>query len=212
MAVRSSKKQLILESCANLKRPSLGLRELRRVQQDLRERLIPAKPPSLGYIASVLRGAGLQVDYEDRYAAPLIPERYAGRLEGALRFDSLAAAEATLRSLDAAYRCYRSGSDRDGASLVRKLVLHGKQRAGTLAGNARIRLEKRREKSEIATWFRVWLESPNLFFDWLELRKQTEEFRQLFPLAGVAGAAPTNAIIEELQGACPSRDLEAARE
>src|SRR5579863_2572460 len=45
MGVRSSKKQLILESCANLKRPSLGLSELRRVQQDLRQRLVPAKPP-----------------------------------------------------------------------------------------------------------------------------------------------------------------------
>ncbi|HEV2379733.1 MAG TPA: hypothetical protein VG206_08030 [Terriglobia bacterium] len=211
MAVRSSKKQLILESCANLKRPSLGLSELRRVQQDLRQRLVPAEPPSLGYIASVLRAAGLQVDYEDRYAAPLIPDRYAGRLEGVLRFDSLAAAEATLRSLDAAYRCW-SGSDRGGASLVRKLVLHGKQRAEALAGNARIRPEKRHEKREIATWFRVWLESPDLFFDWLEIRKQTEEFRQLFPLAPVPGAAATNAIIEALQVACPSRDLEAARE
>lgn len=212
MAVRSSKKQLILESAAKLKRPSLGLSELRRVQQDLRQRLVPAKPPALGYIASVLRAAGLQVEYEDRYTAPLITDRYAIRLEGVLRFDDLATAEAALRSLDAAYHCYRSSSDRDGASLVRKLVLHGKQRAGSLAGNARVRPEKRQEKREIATWFRVWLESPNLFFDWLELRKQTEEFRQLFPLAAVPGAAATHAILEEIKLACPSRDLEAVRE
>lgn len=212
MAVRSSKKQLILESGANLKRPSLGLSELRRVQQDLRQRLVPAKPPSLGYIASVLRAAGLQVDYEDRYTAPLIPDRYAGRLEGVLRFDDLTTAEAALRSLDGAYREYESGSDRAGVSLVRKLVLHGKQHAGSLAGNARVQPGKRQEKREIATWFRIWLESPNLFFDWLELRKQTEEFRQLFTLAAVPGAAATHAIVEEIELACPSRNLEAVRE
>src|SRR5580658_1181353 len=84
MAAHSSKKQLILESGANLKHERLGPAELRRVQQDLRQHLAPAKPPSLGYIASVLRQAGLRVDYEDRFTDPVIPERYASRLEGAL--------------------------------------------------------------------------------------------------------------------------------
>jgi hypothetical protein len=60
-------------------------------------------------------------------------------------------------------------------------VLRGRQRAESLAANARIRPEKRLEKREIAAWFRVWLESPTLFFDWLEIRKHTEEFRQHFP-------------------------------
>jgi hypothetical protein len=40
--------------------------------------------------------------------------------------------------------------------------------------------EKRREKQEVANWFRVWLETSDLFFDWLELRKQSEEFQRLF--------------------------------
>jgi hypothetical protein len=39
--------------------------------------------------------------------------------------------------------------------------------------------DKRAEKQEIATWFRIWLETPDLFFDWLELRKASEEFRGL---------------------------------
>jgi hypothetical protein len=181
MAAHSSKKQLILESGANLKHERLGPAELRRVQQDLRQHLAPAKPPSLGYIASVLRQAGLRVDYEDRFTDPVIPERYASRLEGALRFDDLAAAEAALACLHAAYADYESDSDREGAALVRKIVLRGKERAASLAANARIRPEKRQEKREIATWFRVWLESCHLFFDWLEVRKHTEEFRQLFP-------------------------------
>ena len=181
MGVRSSKKQMILENSANLRAQRVGPEELRRVQQDLRQRIGPSKPPSLGYIANVLRQAGMQIDYEDRYTDPVIPEPYAGRLQGALKFDGLAAAEAALRSLDAAYRDYEATADHRGVLLVRKLVLCGKQRAGSLAGNARIRPEKRDEKREIASWFRVWLESPDLFFDWLEIRKQTEEFRQLFP-------------------------------
>jgi len=151
------------------------------VQQEIREAVAPGQPPSIRYIASVLRKGGTRVDYEDRYTDPVIPDRYSSRLEGVLRFDELAAAEAALRSLDSAYRDYQADSDRAGASLVRRLVLRGRERAESLAANARIRQEKRMEKREIAGWFRVWLESPTLFFDWLEIRKQTEEFRQLFP-------------------------------
>jgi hypothetical protein len=53
-------------------------------------------------------------------------------------------------------------------------------RAGSLAANPRVSPEKRAEKREIATWFGIWLETPELFFDWLELRKASEEFRRLF--------------------------------
>lgn len=181
MRVPFSKKQLILECGAKLPQKTLGQPDLRRVQQDLRQRLAPAKPPSLAYVASVLRKAGLEVNYEDRYTDPVIPERYASRLEGVLRFEDLASAEAALRSLDSAYHDYQSGSDHSGTLLVRKIVVRGKERAESLAANERVRPEKRSEKREIAAWFRIWLESPTLFFDWLDLRKHTEDFRQLFP-------------------------------
>jgi hypothetical protein len=38
---------------------------------------------------------------------------------------------------------------------------------------------KRKEKAEIARWFEIWLETPELFVDWLALRKKTEELRVL---------------------------------
>ena len=108
-------------------------------------------------------------------------EPYASRLAGVLQFRDFATAEASLQKLDALYRGYREVADRVGTSLVRELVLKGKQRAESLATGARVRPEKRREKKEIANWFHVWLETPDLFFDWLELRKRSEEFLQLFP-------------------------------
>ena len=40
---------------------------------------------------------------------------------------------------------------------------------------------KREEKREIATWFRIWLETPDAFFDWLDVRKQSPEFKARFP-------------------------------
>lgn len=183
MSSRNSKKQAILDYRGKYCPERAGVRELRLIQKELYDR---GQSSPLSYIASVLRQAGTAVEYEDRFVDPTLPEPYARRLEGALRFGDLAAAEASLRDLDTAYREYDAAADHAGSRLVRRLVLRGKERAESLAANLRVRPEKRQEKREIASWFRVWLESPALFFDWLALRKQTQEFRQLFPLEGAA--------------------------
>jgi len=154
------------------------------MEAELRRELGPNSKTSLSYIAGVLRAAGVRVElparFDNRYLDPEMDEPYAGRLEGVLHFGDFAAAEGALRKLDALYREYRSVADRRGTNLVRSLVIKGKQRAESLARNSRVSAEKRREKQEIAAWFRVWLEAPDLFFDWLEMRKQSEEFRSLF--------------------------------
>ncbi len=180
MGERISRKRLILDCHERQRLENVGVRELRRIQSEVRERLAASKPPSLSYIAAVLREAGTRVDYEDRYADPVIPERYRSRLEGVLHFHDLAAAENSIRALDAAWREYRAASDRDGAVLARKLVLRGRTRAESLAANPRVDARKREQKREIARWFAVWLENPDLFFDWLDLRKRADDFRERF--------------------------------
>src|SRR6516165_5074264 len=93
VATRSSKKQAILECRQKYCPERAGIRELRLIQRELGERLGGSSPPALSYIANVLRQAGTAVEYEDRYVDPALPEPYASRLEGALRFNDLAAAE-----------------------------------------------------------------------------------------------------------------------
>jgi hypothetical protein len=39
----------------------------------------------------------------------------------------------------------------------------------------------RAEQAEVAEWLKVWLQTPQLFADWLELRKRSENFRSRFP-------------------------------
>ena len=179
------KKDLILEYRAAHQLARAGPQEIRAIEAELRRQLGPESKTSPSYIAGVLRAAGLRIElppgYDNRYLDPEIEEPYAARLSGVLQFRDLASAEAAIRNLDAAYHEYRSASDRRGNGLVRSLMIKGKQRADSLARNPRVSAEKRQEKQEIASWFRVWLEAPDLFFDWLELRKQSDEFQQMFP-------------------------------
>jgi hypothetical protein len=104
--------------------------------------------------------------------------------EGPLRFSTLAEAEDTLRRLDALWRHAREHDDQPSAERILETARLGRQRAQMIAGNKRVSAARRAEKEEIRQWFRIWLETPDAFFDWLELRKQSPEFQEKF------GAAP----------------------
>ncbi len=52
-----------------------------------------------------------------------------------------------------------------------------------IARNHKVERHKREEKEEIANWFRIWLETPDAFFDWLDVRKKSPEFHEKFPHA-----------------------------
>ena len=106
--------------------------------------------------------------------------------EHLLHFATLEEAEATLRRLDALWRESRAAGDGARAAHVLEVAREGRRRAQMIAGNRRVAPEKRAEKEEIRQWFRVWLESPDVFFDWLELRKQSPEYVERFGREGAA--------------------------
>lgn len=184
MSPEISKKRIILDFCAAQNLQTVEASDLRAIRDELRRRLGPDNRTSLAYIAAVLRDAEYKVQYEDRYSDPMMPEPYASRLKGVLEFHDLASAERSLRKLDTMHREYQGAGDDDGARWVLALVKKGKLRAQSLSRNPRVKAEKRREKLEIARWFQVWLETPDLIEDWLALRKSSDEFRELFGAEG----------------------------
>lgn len=104
---------------------------------------------------------------------------YRESLQGILSFSSFVEAEQTIRRLQNLCENYRKASDKKGVEYCRQIALMGRRRAELISRNKRVCREKRLQKQEIANWFRVWLENPALFYDWLALRKGTEEFQQL---------------------------------
>jgi len=108
-----------------------------------------------------------------------IPKPYDEDLKGILLFRSLAEAEKAIGRLHELRLRYLAVCDKKGVECCRRIALLGRKRAELIGRNPRVRPAKRREKVEIATWFAIWLETPDLFGDWLALRKQGESFREL---------------------------------
>ena len=62
----------------------------------------------------------------------------------------------------------------------REIARRGRLRARLIAGNELVGPEKRAEKEEISFWFDLWLRTPDLFEDWIELRKISPDYKRRF--------------------------------
>ncbi len=98
---------------------------------------------------------------------------------GVLSFKTFADAERTLRVLEELRKKYLAEKDDKGCRSCRLVALAGRRRAEAIGRNRRVDEVKRRQKSEMSFWFKVWLETPELFDDWLAMRKSSPEFKAL---------------------------------
>lgn len=130
------------------------------------------------YIADVLQSAGWKVVLTQQEEAE---DQFEEEFEDLLHFRTLSDAEVSLMRLDELLRRFRAHDEKAAAERVLQIARLGKRRAEMIARNHKVEARKREEKEEIANWFRIWLENPDAFFDWVEVRKQSPDFRAKFP-------------------------------
>jgi hypothetical protein len=114
-----------------------------------------------------------------RAREPHFDPPYDSILSGILSFGTLGETAETLKSLENLRQRFLAASDKKGVGYCRQLGLLGRERATMISRNQRVDPRKRLVKEEAALWFRIWLETPELFADWLVLRKMSEDFRKL---------------------------------
>ncbi|HTU35296.1 MAG TPA: hypothetical protein VMF66_15950 [Candidatus Acidoferrum sp.] len=136
---------------------------------------------SAGYVASVLKDAGFRVAWSAREETE---DRYEEEFKELLHFADLEEAEMCVVRLDELLRKFEQLKEPAAAERVREVARLGRRRAEMIAHNQKVDAAKREEKNEIARWFAIWLDTPGAFFDWLEVRKQSPEFRQKFAQSG----------------------------
>jgi hypothetical protein len=173
----SSKKELILDLAAHLGVTRFTVAEIEQIRRKMIARSGAAGKTSPEYIADVLGEAGLRVIWSTEADTE---GRYEEEFQDLLHFSTLEEAEICVMRLDELLRKFRAESDRAAAERVLEVARLGRRRAEMIARNHRVDPLKRAEKEEILQWFKVWLETPDAFFDWLELRKQSPDFRKRF--------------------------------
>ncbi len=173
-----TKKALILEVARGLGKPRYTPFEIEQIRRQLIAQLGAQGKTSSDYIVSVLEEAGLRVVWS---TASDTEGRYEEEFSDLLHFSTLDEAEMCLVRLDELLRKFLAESEKAAAERAREVARLGKRRAEMIARNHKVDSQKRAEKEEIAHWFTIWLETPDAFFDWLEVRKQSPEFVKQFP-------------------------------
>jgi hypothetical protein len=175
-----SKKQMILELARAMRVPKFTPAEVEQIRRQLITHLGAAGKTSPDYIAGVLETTGLRVVWSTRADTE---GHYEEEFHDLLHFGTLEEAEMCLIRLDELLRRFRAEHEKAAAERVLEVARLGRRRAEMIARNPKVDEHKRAEKEEIMSWFQIWLETPDAFFDWLELRKQSPEFQQRFPPA-----------------------------
>ena len=173
----ASKKELILELASHLRAPRFTVAEIEQIRRQMIVRMGAAGKTSPEYIAEVLGDAGMRVVWSTEADTE---GRYEEEFHDLLHFSTLEEAEICIMRLDELMRKFRAEGERAAAERVLEVARLGRRRAEMIARNHRVDPTKRAEKEEILNWFKVWLETPDSFFDWLDLRKESPEFRKRF--------------------------------
>jgi hypothetical protein len=173
-----TKKALILETAREINVQKWTPAEIDQLRRRLVAEHGEAGKTGSDYIADVLKDAGHRVLLSLQEEAE---EQYEEEFEDILHFKTLEDAEVSIMRLDELMRKFRAHGENAAAERVLNVARLGKRRAEMISRNHTVEPHKRDEKIEIANWFRIWLETPDAFFDWLDVRKQSPEFRTQFP-------------------------------
>jgi hypothetical protein len=172
-----TKKEIILEVARELGAERFSPAEVEQIRRQLVVKLGPPGKTAPEYIAEVLEDAGLRVVWSTEADTQGL---YEEEFRDLLHFATLEEAEMCLVRLDELLRKFRAGGEAAAAERVMEVARLGRRRAEMIARNPRVDARKREEKQEILQWFRIWLDTPETFFDWLDVRKQSPDYERRF--------------------------------
>ena len=180
-----TKKSLILEIARELSVPRFTPAEVEQIRRQLVARLGPSGKTSPDYIAGVLETAGMRIVWSTKADTE---GQYEEEFQDLLHFATLEDAEMCIVRLDELYRKFKEDNERAAVERVLEVARLGRRRAEMIARNHKVDPQKRAEKEEVMQWFKVWLDTPDAFFDWLEVRKTSPDFQTRFAKSASADA------------------------
>jgi hypothetical protein len=185
-----TKRALIIEVWESLGRTMVGETELREIQASVRKQFGPGADESPAAIARVLADEGAElrhpevIEFDARWREAKI-ETESRQLKG---LDELLAgkplqlkkAEALIKKLEKLRQRAEASGNQAALHQVRTMAVSGRQHAESLAKDRKLDQQERAKQSEIVEWLKVWIQTPLLFADWLELRRRSPEYQKKF--------------------------------
>jgi hypothetical protein len=187
----SHRRKKVVDLWRSLGEPGVGQDELRQIQKALDKEVSAARGiTSPAKIARILADEGAElrhpeiIDFDARWREGHI-KREAERFADLQKFSSGTPlsrnqAEALINELERLRRRFAGEADREALAELTTFAANARRAAQLSAKSRRSDSARQAEQAEIAEWIKIWIQTPNLFADWLALRKNSPEFRAQF--------------------------------
>jgi len=182
-----NKRDLIIEVWEYLDCESVGAAELEQIQQALIEKFGAGALMSPAAIARTVADEGAVLRHPEVFQCDVNwREQNLKRWEFSegLDFSNFSSAFESVVKLEERRLQLQIGEGAKGATGLRELrdLVTAARKDSLLQARSKILDGRVREQlKEISEWLTVWLQSPDLFSDWLDLRRRSPEYKKKFP-------------------------------
>ncbi len=173
--------ELMIEVWEALDCESVGRSELQRIEKELIQKFGNGVSQSPATIARTLADEGAVLrhpevfEWDSEWRKEMLAHASFGT---ELQFASLAEALVSFEILET--KRHELGNEGQGLERLRLTVINAREHCQLFTQSSVLAARQREEAKEISEWLAVWLRSPQLFPDWLDLRMRSAEFKKKF--------------------------------
>jgi hypothetical protein len=178
-----TKTDLIIEVWEKLDCESVGSKEIVAIENAVRETFGASAVDSPMVVARLLADEGAELRHSE--IMQLYVERASDRphdaaIQNLFDLTDLNTLDLSLRKAENLRKVLLSRNDKAGLRLLRDRAIEMKKVAISTANDPRRPEDLRRAQAEAAEWITLWLQSPELFENWVRLRRASEDFKRKF--------------------------------
>jgi hypothetical protein len=178
-----TKIDLIIEVWEKLDCESVGAKEILAIEDAVRQRFGPAAVESPMITARLLADEGADLRHSEimeLYVERSSDRPYDAAFRNILKLNDLRSASASIKRLEALRRNFAAAGDKEGLRLLRHEAISGKNETLKSSKNKKLSPAQRKIHAEVAEWLALWLNTPEIFDQWLSLRKRSADYKKNF--------------------------------
>jgi hypothetical protein len=178
-----TRRELIIEVWEALDCESVGAHELEQIQHALGEKFGEGALESPASIARTVADEGAVLRHPEVFNCDLKwrrQEMEKGSFQDGLNFGDLSSAFEAVVKIEEKRLQLQTNNETKSLKELRDVVTAARGDSLLRARSKILDEGHRQQAKEISEWLRVWLQAPELFSDWLDLRRRSPEFRIRF--------------------------------
>ena len=173
----------MIEVWEHLDCESVGAAEIEAIETVVRDTFGQSAVDTPMVIARLLADEGAELRHSEimqLYLERASDRPYDAVLLNILDTTDLKSTLRSIRQMENLRRKLTDDGDLVGLRLLRRLGVDEKERQVVIAGKPRLEPARREAAREIAEWLTLWIQSPEVFENWIQLRRRSEDFTRKF--------------------------------